>query len=291
MVDLFRTIALTIILALIAVAGHAITASEVKTKEDLKQFVGEAVDAYYIDYVIRERCDLSELGPLPIDLETDSTEEIKRGVHLLETTGVNIAELCDFENALEFRQVFHNDPRWRSGSIYLFVSINFTTPYNGLVPEFVGVDDLEDITDVAGRLVSQMIADAAMGPLPGQTEKGFLEYCWDDPAVEGDEIVDDDILTSPGDSWKIGYAVEVLEHLGFNEPDGWPGILLISGIYPKTGTPPEGCRIVLAEEEDDNGGCSLGKAEGNVSSSILILAAAITLLFVIGKKLYFRREN
>ncbi len=38
-----------------------ITADQVETKDNLEQFVKEAVDAYYIDFLIKHRCDFSDL--------------------------------------------------------------------------------------------------------------------------------------------------------------------------------------------------------------------------------------
>ena len=68
----FKTAALTgLFSCMLALAGafsgitasvHAITAAEVETEAELKQFVEEAVDAYYIDFLLKQHCDLRELA-------------------------------------------------------------------------------------------------------------------------------------------------------------------------------------------------------------------------------------
>ena len=66
---------------------------------------------------------------------------------------------------------------------------------------------------------------------------GIVEYCWDDPNVEGDEIRDSDgnpiEEKAPGDSWKISYVVDPFVYLGAPALSGSPGIIFGSGIYPE----------------------------------------------------------
>ena len=63
-----------------------IHADEVGTDEaKLKKFVEDAVDAYYIDFIIKDQCDFSTApfaGLITIDLETAPVEDIKELVPL-----------------------------------------------------------------------------------------------------------------------------------------------------------------------------------------------------------------
>lgn len=45
----------------ITTSVHAVHADEVDTEEKLKQFVEEAVDEYYIEFLLKEHCDLRNL--------------------------------------------------------------------------------------------------------------------------------------------------------------------------------------------------------------------------------------
>ena len=117
----------------ITVSVHAmhgfIHADEVGTDQDkLKEFVEDAVDAYYIDFIIRA-CDFTlipKLDPfqhLIPDLSTLLIEEIKPLISLFPSAGLTRADInegCDFTQP--FDQVFgRGDGDWKAGSIYLFV--------------------------------------------------------------------------------------------------------------------------------------------------------------------------
>ena len=282
----------------ITVSVHAITAGEVETEEGLEQFVQEAVDEYYIEFLLKERCDLSQLslpeslsgqvltGFLgrygiqdlsPSSMQMLPTEDVKELIDLFNSDFVQgFFEAEDLELDIwaacqvpqpnsTFRDVFGGpeEENWKSGSIYLFVA-----QYMDQDPEqtliFYGVDmqseneDLVGLEDEGGRRVMKLIEDAADGPVPGQTEKGFLDYCWDDPTVDDDDIDDMNPLTAPGDSWKTSYVVDPFDYLGLPAPSDSPRVIFGSGIYPKTGTSPDGCRPVL----DDGGGTGGGGRTG-----------------------------
>ncbi len=87
--------------------------------------------------------------------------------------------------------------------------------------------------DEGGRDVAdEIIREAEASP-----NSGFVEYCWDDPDVGGDEILDSDgdpiLGKAPGDSLKISYVVNPFEYLGAPGLSSSPGIIFGSGIYPK----------------------------------------------------------
>ena len=220
-----------------------IHADEVGTDEEkLEQFVKDAVDAYYIGFILRERCNFSEL-PLPPgvtlpDLATATVETIKGLVPLFSLVRLNnrsdLEPYCDFTQS--FDQVFGGDGDWKSDSIYLFViDDQKRVLFSGADPSVAGevlVAEDEGGRDVADEIITE-VQDA--------NEDGFVAYCWDDPTEDGDDIDDNDLKTAPGDSWKISYVVDPFVYLEAPALSGSPSIIFGSGIYPKTGNPPSGC--------------------------------------------------
>ena len=102
---------------------------------------------------------------------------------------------------------------------------------------FNGLDaQLEDkdlkLFDEAGQDVGKLIINEVRAAPKG--EGVFVEYCWDDPDYEGDEVRDENGSypgKSPGKSYKISYVVDMLDYIGL------PTLPYIfgSGIYPKEG--------------------------------------------------------
>ena len=261
----FKTGALaSLFLCLLALGGvfpgittsvHAITASEVQTEADLKQFVEEAVDEYYINHVIKETCDFSKIPKLDRfqslipNLSTLTVEEIKPLIGLFSSVPLTRADIddneaCDFN--LPFSEVFGGGAGdWKSGSIYLFVmDYNGKVLFNGNDPSIEGSALVAE--DEGGRDVRQLIIEEAETP----RKAGIVEYCWDDPDVPGDEIVDSNEKPiagkAPGDSWKKSYVVDPFVSLGAPALSGSPGVIFGSGIYP-TGRPP----AELVDDGDD----------------------------------------
>ncbi len=239
----------------ITTSAHAIHADEVDTKEELKQFVEEAVDEYYINLVIKQHCDFSKLtinGRPASEIITAAlpgfpdvpVEQIRPTIKLFPTLGLTRADIdqaCDFNRP--FSEAFgRGDGDWKSGSIYLFVMDDTGKMlYNGADSSIedrvlVAVDEGE--RDVPGLIVGE--ADTP-------SMNGFVEYCWDNPDAPGDEITDsngDPIPgRAPGDSWKISYVVDPFEYLEASALSDSPGLIFGSGIYPDpgTGNPPSGC--------------------------------------------------
>ena len=146
----FKTAALAgLFLCMLMLAGafsgitasvHAITASEVDTEEELEQFVKEAIEAYYIDTIIRE-CDFSEsptIGPaldaFGIDLATAPVEVIRPLISQFHLVGITsrsgVADYCDFSQ--RFDEVFgRGEGDWRSVpyifSLWMITEICFIT--------------------------------------------------------------------------------------------------------------------------------------------------------------------
>ncbi len=105
---------------------------------------------------------------------------------------------------------FRAEGTWKQGSIYLFViALNGTVFFHGVNPDLEGQNliDLEDSNGV--KITQSLIAAAAEGG-------GYVEYLWDNPAVEGDEETG-----SPKVSYAIPYSA-----LGQD-------FLLGSGFYPE----------------------------------------------------------
>ena len=99
--------------------------------------------------------------------------------------------------------------------------------------------------DEGKRDVIKLIIDEA--ETPSTSNPGIVEYCWDDPDVEGDEILDSNgkpiAGKAHGDSWKKSYVVDPFVYLGAPALSSSPGVIFGSGIYPdpETGNAPSGC--------------------------------------------------
>ena len=107
------------------------------------------------------------------------------------------------------RQEFRADDAWHQGSIYLFfLAPDGTVILHGGNPELEGRNliDLEDSNGV--RFTRELIAAAAEGG-------GYVEYLFDDPAVEGDE---------EAGSPKVSYVIP------WSTPH--QDVILGSGFYP-----------------------------------------------------------
>jgi len=213
-------------------------------QEKLKEFVEDAVDAYYLDFIVREHCDFTQIAKLaPFqsaipDLSTAPVGDIKPLVALFPTVGLtrtDIDEGCDFTH--RFDEVFgREDGDWKSGSIYLFVmDDNGNMLFHGADQNVEG--ERVVAVDEGERNVRELILDEAATSM----NAGIVQYCWDDPTTESDNIDDNDPATAPGDSWKISYVVNPFAYLGAPGLAGSTGIIFGSGIYPKTGNPPLGC--------------------------------------------------
>ena len=298
----FKTAVLTGLLScLLALAGaffsttvsvHAITAGEVETEAELKQFVEEAVDEYYIEFLIKERCDFRKLlegKELPISIEdflprlipgttitdispdsirTLSTDDVKQLTSALSDPvvqgfldGASPWDACELPQPdSTFRDVFtEEEENWRSGSIYLFVmDADGQTLFHGADSSLEG--KFLDAEDEGGRDVPQLIIDEAEAP----SNNGIVQYCWGNPDVDDDKILDSNenpiAGKAPGDSWKISYVVDPFEYLGAPGLSGSPGVIFGSGIYP-TDTPPAefvDCDGDGIESDGDGGGMDGG---------------------------------
>ena len=233
-------------------AMHGFThADEVGTEAELKQFVEDAVDAYYIDFIIKS-CDFSDApfaSLITVDLATATIEEIKPLIPLFPAVGLtsrsDIEPYCDFTQ--RFDQVFdkggnREEGDWKAGSIYLFIMDDQGKMlFHGDDPDVEGI--VLAAEDEGGRDVRQLIIDEAETP----SNAGIVQYCWDNPDVPGDEILDSNGNPiegkAPGDSWKKSYVVDPFVYLGAPALSGSPGVIFGSDIYPdpETGNAPSGC--------------------------------------------------
>lgn len=220
--------------------AHAIHADEVETEEQLKRFVQEAIDEYYIKTIIKT-CDFSEnpritgaLEVANIDLATATVEQIKGYIKLFDLVGLtsrsDIAPYCDFRQ--RFAEVFgRGDEDWNSGSIYLFVMDDTGEMlYHGANQDSEGKPVVA--VDEAGQNVGKLILDGA--ETPPKKDGSIVRYCWDDPQNPDDDIAeaDSDSTIAPGDSLKISYVVDPFEYYEAPALSASPGIIFGSGIYP-----------------------------------------------------------
>ena len=119
-------------------------------------------------------------------------ETLKAFVLAAKAYGDKASTLPEYLNIL---QEFRTEGPWKQGSVYLFL---FSTEglfiLHGANPDLEGQNliDLEDANGV--KMVQELIAVAAEGG-------GYVEYLWDNPAVEGDEEIG-----SPKVSYAIPYS-------------------------------------------------------------------------------------
>lgn len=133
-------------------------------------------------------------------------ETLKAFVHAAKAHADKASSLPEYLNVL---QEFRTEGPWKQGSIYLFfATTDGLMILHGANPDLEGQNlyELEDANGV--KIVQELLAAAAEGG-------GYVEYLWDDPAVEGDEEIG-----SPKVSYAIPYSV-----LGQN-------FVLGSGFYP-----------------------------------------------------------
>ena len=108
-----------------------------------------------------------------------------------------------------FEATFRPEGPWRHGEIYLSIlDLDGVSFFHATLPHLEG-QDLSNIVDVQGvRATEELLAAAAAGG-------GYVEYLWDNPAVDGDEETG-----SP----KVSYAAPAT--VGGRE------FVILSGIYP-----------------------------------------------------------
>ncbi len=153
----------------------------------------------------------------------------------------------DFSKLPNYRHCMRKEP-WKSGAIYMFLMTSATTVFfNGNNPL------LEDtnlyVVDEDGVNVGDEIIKTASGTGVG----GFVNYKWDHPLIDGDEVREDG--KSPGTTPKRSYVE------GFNLPGQDVVFILGSGIYP-------------GDYADDGGGCAVaGSADASRSAAANLLIA------------------
>ena len=203
-------------------------------------------------------------------------------------TRADIEEGCDFTD--RFEEVFgREDGDWKSGSIYLFViDDEKKLLFNGNDPS------VENMVLVAEDAGGRDVADEIIMEVENADEEGvFVNYCWDDPVIEEDDEPNSDPMTAPGDSWKKSYVVDPFVYLGAPVLSPSPRVFFGSGIYPKTGEPPSGCKIYgdmddmeeieeVVEDVADSisgGGCAIAagsdSAPRNDALNLLLIASAL----------------
>lgn len=161
-------------------------------------------------------------------------------------------------------QCFSKPGHWKSGSIYLFVMTADTTVIlNGLNQELAG-SPFRDVFDEDGVDIGKEIIDTA-----GEDgAEGFVEYKWDDPSVDGDEV------SEPGEAKGISPKVSYVKGVLFSIPREQVYIFG-SGIYPKDG---------------DNDGCAIAGA-GSGPRNIVLNMFLIMFSMVLAVSLQrFRRK-
>ena len=282
----------------------AVSADQVETAGDLeaqkaalRDFVHSAIDAYYIDFLIKGSCDFSGVSGFErFDLAQLSRDQIKSHIRTIASLAAggqaSLLSLCNVLKASLYRPVMRSEEGdWKSGSVYVFAMDNDIDVQRVL---FNGLDSqLEDknlkLSDEGGRDVGKLIIDEVR-----MAEKGegvFVEYCWDDPDYEGDEVRDENGNPipgkAPGKSYKLSYVVDSLDYIGLPPPPGAPKYIFGSGIYPKEGEGNllDGCEFSRAGVDEptdaaDGGGCAIFGTGDTPQGTVLNLFLMASVLFL-----------
>ena len=76
---------------------------------------------------------------------------------------------------------FRTDKEWRHGPIYIFiVDFEGTNFFHATIPSREGTNNIDQEDSNGVKIVHQAIAAAKAGG-------GFVEYLWDNPAIEGED--------------------------------------------------------------------------------------------------------
>ena len=180
------------------------------------------------------------------------------------------AEGYNSEAMTNLRHCWREAP-WKAGSIYIFAMIgdpNRTVWFNGLNWELE--DQGLNVVDIKGLNVGEAIVEVA-----GEHQKGgFVEYHWDNPLVDGDEVSEPG--KAPGTSPKISYVEGVVL------PGGKTPFIIGSGIYPETdsGDGDDGCAIAGTGSSGTSKGFAFNLL---LVASTLFLAASLSRRHPAGK--------
>lgn len=181
---------------------------------------------------------------------------------------------------------------WKSGSVYVFAMDDNIDVQRVL---FNGLDvELEDkdlkLFDEGERDVGKLIIDAVH--MADKGEGVFVEYCWDDPDYEGDEVRENGNPIpgkAPGKSYKLSYVIDALDYIGLPSLPGSPKYIFGSGIYPKEGEGDllSGCEFSRAgmgepmePEVGDDGACAIAGADNTPQSTVFNLFLIVSTLFL-----------
>ena len=269
-------------------------AEDVTSREHLKEFVEDTIDAYFIDFLVKKHCDFSELNIAfsPQAVQGLSAGEIKTLLSLVSVPEADVSLLgyCDIKKISLFHPALRaKEGPWRADPIYLFAfedTLQKESFFNALDKSLEDTD--LEIYDATGRDVVELIVEKAKASLEG----GFVDYCWDNPSVADDNRRDEagNPLPgeSPGISWKTSYVVKSFSYLGFPPSivdEKVNDIIVGSGIYPQEGEPPEGCEIFApdagqTEPSADDSGCALAGTGSEFQSVALNLFLAVFALFL-----------
>ncbi len=135
-------------------------------------------------------------------------ETLKEFVHAAVAYAGQATTVAEYLGILE---EFRVEGRWRQGSIYIYVLLHDgTIAFHGANQALEGVSlwDFEYGNGI--KFIQHLIAAAAEGG-------GYVDYLFDNPAIEGDEETG-----SP----KVGYAVPFS---AFGQ-----GVVVVSGFYPES---------------------------------------------------------
>lgn len=187
----------------------------------------------------------------------ESLKDFVEGAIIRFSDALELLESGEVGESTKIIQCFSKTGYWKDNPIYLFVMTSDTTVVlNGLNQELAG-SPFRDVFDEDGVDIGKEIINTG-----GQNgDEGFVEYKWDDPSVDGDEV--NETGKSPGTSPKISYIKGKSFHFG---P---PQVYIFgSGIYPK-------------DDDSDNDGCAIarsGSTPGNTGFNMLLILFSMILM-------------
>ena len=163
---------------------------------------------------------------------------------------------------------------WKHGDIYIFAMVGPSVIFNGndqaLEDKTLNITDLNgcNVGDEILRVVAGQDRECpSLGLLPSDSE-GFLEYLWDNPAIEGDEDVR---FNDPAFGQRISPGIT--PKLGYVQSAGPAPVIIGAGVYP-------------TDAGGDDGGCAVagsGNAPRGGLLNLLLIGFVLTV-FVYRKK-------
>ncbi len=204
------------------------------------------------------------------DLKEDLKTFVEEAIRWVESVpGLGMPEGQN-PNILSSVRCFTKDRSpWKDGSIYFFVMTNDSPPVvtvNGINQNLTG-GPFDGVLDGNFKDVGAAILAAAQ-----DEGGGFVDYLWDDPTDDEDDIPMSECDTpsgrcAPGNSPKLSYVKGTKFDQFIGTPNENTVFIFGSGIYPQDMKAEESSTSSGSDDDDD--GCAIAAGSGNNAESTL----------------------